>query len=72
MRCLLRRLRARICARVQGGSHGEALQYDGEWVQGKRQGQGSCWYYNGEVRTLGIPRLRRASVHVCARSCWLM
>ncbi|KAK9809031.1 hypothetical protein WJX72_008188 [[Myrmecia] bisecta] len=35
----------------EAGCSGSRLQYEGEWFQGRREGQGSRWYHNGEVYT---------------------
>lgn len=34
---------------MQVGAHGRQLQYDGNWVRGRREGQGLCYYFNGET-----------------------
>lgn len=34
---------------VQVGARGQQLQYDGDWVRGRREGQGICYYYNDET-----------------------
>ncbi|KAL3144168.1 hypothetical protein ABBQ32_003952 [Trebouxia sp. C0010 RCD-2024] len=31
------------------GAHGRQLQYDGNWVRGRREGPGLCYYFNGET-----------------------
>lgn len=34
---------------LQVGAHGRQLQYDGNWVRGRREGPGLCYYFNGET-----------------------
>ena len=33
----------------QVGARHQKLQYEGEWVRGRREGHGTCYYYNGET-----------------------
>lgn len=34
---------------VQVGARSRQLQYDGDWVRGRREGHGTSHYYNGET-----------------------
>ncbi len=53
-----------LALHVQLGGRGPRLQYDGQWWQGRREGKGTRFYFNGETYS-GAPGNCQPTWDVC-------